>query len=76
VEAWNGERDRVATIAEKCLRLGIEERRVRIVEQTRSAIVDVFTSALEDLELGLTITQQQEARRVIGRHLRRFEATT
>ncbi|RCK68283.1 hypothetical protein DT076_16685 [Desertihabitans brevis] len=55
LKLWNEERDRLVRVAAACLKAGIEERRVRIAEETGSLVAQVIRRVLDRLEL----TEQQ-----------------
>lgn len=60
--------DRTAKLCESLAKLGLEDRRVRLDEQTADLVAGVIRAILDDL--GLTVEQQGRVPEVVPRHLR------
>jgi hypothetical protein len=69
---WGEERDRTARIAEAALRVGIEEKQVRIAERYGALLASLIAGILTDL--ALTPEQQELARMCVPRRLLELEA--
>lgn len=67
VVLYNQERDRLASLCEKALALGLREREVRIAEQQADVIVGAIRAILD--ELSLTADQQQLVPTVVRRQM-------
>ncbi|WP_272495202.1 HGGxSTG domain-containing protein [Nocardioides bruguierae] len=70
VELWGRERDRLARVAKVCVDVGIEERRVRLAEESGRQIAAVLRAVLE--RLSLSPSQQSLALQVVPEELRRL----
>lgn len=64
--------DKLADYASRALRAGVEERRVRVAEQTGQLVAEVIRAILS--ELNLTSEQQHLVGEVVPKHLRRLAA--
>lgn len=70
VTMYDDERDRFANFCQLALRAGVEERAVKLAEQTGQLIAQVLRATVADPELGLSPEVQEVAARVLSRHLR------
>lgn len=66
VNMYNAERKYLAEIAAACIKAGIEERRVRVAEQTGQLLADAIRGILD--ELGVDLTAKKTAT-VVRKHL-------
>jgi hypothetical protein len=64
--------DKLADYASRALKAGVEERRVRVAEQTGQLVAEVIRAILS--ELNLTSEQQHLVGEVVPKHLRRLAA--
>jgi hypothetical protein len=71
VELYQWERKHLASVAADCVRVGIEERRVRLAEQQGELLAAVIRGVLT--ELG--VADRPEVPAVVRRHLMAIEAT-
>ncbi len=67
---YNAERKHLAEIAAACIKAGIEERRVRVAEQTGQLFADALRGILS--ELGVDVDAPKTTK-VVGKHLRLLE---
>lgn len=67
---YREERKHLVDVCATALKVGIEERRVRLAESQGAIIADVIRKVLEDPELGLDQKQREVGRGVASRHLR------
>lgn len=74
VDLWQAERDRLVRVSKVCVDLGLEERRVRVAEQTGQQLAAVMRAVLE--RLSLTDEQQAAALTVVPEEFRRLIGTT
>lgn len=75
LQLYREERKHLSQICADCLRLGIEERRLRLAERQGSLIAEMIRKLLEDPELGLNPSQQVAGRAIASRHLRLLSGT-
>lgn len=66
VDLYQRERKHLADVAATCIRVGLEERRVRIIEEQGQAVADLLRKVLTDLGVD---PASEEARTVVRRHL-------
>jgi hypothetical protein len=69
-EAWLAARDRCVEVAAACLKAGIAERQVRVMEDQAGLYADLMRKVLDDPNLGLSEAQRQAGRRIAAGHLR------
>jgi hypothetical protein len=62
---WQQERDRLANVAEKCARAGVEERRVAMVEDQARIVSQLLRAVLVDCGVPL----DEATTRVVRRHI-------
>lgn len=67
---YQQERKHLVDVCSTALKIGIEERRIRLEERYGAVIADVFRKFIADEELGLTPAQQATAASVASKHLR------
>lgn len=68
VTMYGDERDRFSRLAETALKLGLDERRVRVAETAAGRLFDAVAGALVDA--GVDDTTAETFRRALGRRLR------
>ena len=74
LKLWSQERDRHARLCKMALDVGIAERQVRIAELQAQRLGRALLAALTDPDVGLSLEQQEIARRVAARNLRALGA--
>lgn len=72
-QLYGEERDRMARIAEVCIRAGISERLVEMAEKMGEMIAPVLKAVFEDPELELSAVQRRQLPEVVRRHLATLE---
>ncbi len=70
VQLYQAERRHLVDVCATAIKVGIEERRVRLAESQGALIAEVIRGMLDDPELGLTQPQKEVGRAVASRHLR------
>lgn len=70
VVLYREERKHLVDVCATAIKVGIEERRVRLAESQGALIAGVIRAVLEDPELGLDRHQREVGRGVASRHLR------
>lgn len=66
VDLYQRERKHLADVAATCIRVGLEERRVRIIEEQGAAVAELLRKVLTDLGVD---PASEQARTVVRRHL-------
>ena len=66
VELYQAERKHLADVASRCIKAGVDERRVQLAEQQGRLLAKVLVGVLGDLGID---PQTDEARQVVTRHL-------
>ena len=70
-QLYSEERDRLARIAETCIKSGLSERLVQVVEGMADMMAPFITGVLEDLKL--TEEQRQRAPEIVSKRLQLLE---
>lgn len=70
VEMYGKWCDRLVSYSAQCIRAGVSERVVKVMEEQAEMCARVVTAMLDDPELGLSWEQRDLGRRIAGRHLR------
>jgi hypothetical protein len=70
LQLYREERKHLVDVCAIAIKIGIEERRVRLAERQGALMADVIRRLLEDPELGLDRRQQEVGRSIASRHLR------
>lgn len=74
VEAWHAQQERVVNFGVAIGKLGIEQREMALQEQQTHALLDALLGTFADSRIGMTIDQQQTARRVVAERLRTLDS--
>ena len=70
MQLYQKEREHLVNVSKIAIGAGIAERQVKIAERQGDMIVKIMKAVLGDPKLGLTAEQQEEAKHVVGHHLR------
>lgn len=68
---WSEERDRHAKLAKMAIDVGIAEKQLGLAERQADLLASIFIRVLRDPAVGLAPHQQDIARKVVARELRR-----
>ena len=74
LDLYQRERTHLVAVCKAAIGAGIAERQVRLAEQQGALIADVIRAVIGDPDLGLSVEQQETARRVASHHLRALPA--
>jgi hypothetical protein len=73
VVLYREERKHLVDVCATAIKIGIEERRVRLAERQGALLADVIRRLLEDPELALSARQREVGHAVASRHLRALD---